>query len=49
MSRTIRNLIAALMLSIAALSLASTTLVRIAHADVDCSADENKDKDECKK
>jgi hypothetical protein len=49
MSRTLRNFIAALMLSIAVLSLASTTLVRVAHADTDCSADENKDKDECKK
>jgi hypothetical protein len=45
-----RNLLVALMLGIATLSLASTTLVRVVHADtVDCSQDENKDKDECKK
>jgi len=50
MSRKMWNLIVALMLGVATLSLASTTLVRIVHAQgVDCSQDENKDKDECKK
>ncbi len=50
MTRSIRNLVAALMLSLAVLSIASTTMVRVVHAgDVDCTQDENKDKDECKK
>jgi hypothetical protein len=50
MSRSIRSLLAAMMLSFSTLTLVSTTLAPLVHAeDVDCSQDENKGKDECKK
>lgn len=49
MSRVTRNFIVALMLSVSTVSLVSTALVRVAHADTDCDQDANKDKAECKK
>jgi hypothetical protein len=50
MSRKIRVLLAALFLGVTVASITSTVATRIVHADeVDCTQDENKDKDECKK
>ncbi len=50
MSRQMRYVLVAIMLSITTMSFMSTALAPIVHAaDVDCAQDENKDKDECKK
>jgi len=50
MSRQARNVLVAIMLGTATLSFVGTALAPIVHADdMDCSKDENKDKEECKK
>lgn len=50
MSRNMRNMLVAILLGAATLSFVGTAIAPIVHAgDLDCTQDENKDKDECKK
>lgn len=50
LSRRMRGLIVAFLLSVVSNSFVATAFAPVVHADsVDCSKDDNKDADECKK